>query len=87
VLTLKHDDILEVFQGQAWLAFELAEVLNLSIEEVRRRMIILENAGLILHVREGRFNRYFTTESYDKYLKEHPNERIRRTLRGRKTPP
>lgn len=76
------DPILKVFQGKAWLAEELAEKLNLSVEDVRRKMIILENAGKVRHVREGRFNWYYTTRDYEKYLDEHPEERIRRQLKS-----
>jgi len=46
-------------------------------------MIVLENAGLIKHVREGRFNVYFTAKDYEKYLDENPEERIRLKLRRR----
>lgn len=44
-------------------------------------MIILENIGLIQHVREGRFNWYFTTADYHKYLADNPEEQIRKKLK------
>ena len=70
-----------MFDGQAWLASELAEELDITVEEVRRKMIILENIGLIQHVREGRFNWYFTTADYHKYLADNPEEQIRMKLK------
>ena len=70
-----------MFDGQAWLASELAEELDITVEDVRRKMIILENIGLIQHVREGRFNWYFTTSDYYKYLADHPEEQIRMKLK------
>ena len=75
------DDLDALFEGKAWLALELAERLNLSVDAVRQKMIVLENAGLITHVREGRFNVYFTVKDREAYLDENPEERIRRKLR------
>jgi len=73
-------DLEAIFEGQAWLAAELAEKLNLPVETVRRRMIILENVGRIMHVKEGRFNWYFTVKDFRKYLAKHPEERIKWSL-------
>ena len=74
-------ELLDAFGNQAWLATELAEKLSMTVEDVRRRMIILENTGRVSHVREGRFNWYYTTKAYEEYLAKHPEERIRRQLR------
>lgn len=46
-------------------------------------MIILENAGHIMHVKNGRFNVYFTTKDFEKYLNENPIERIKLKLERR----
>ena len=75
------DDLDALFEGKAWLALELAEKVGLSVDIVRQKMIILENSGLITHVREGRFNVYFTVKDREKYLNENPEERIRSKLR------
>ena len=66
----------ELFDGQAWLAEELAERLEWSVERVRRKMIQLENYGLVKHVREGRYNWYFSTKDYLRYLEENPEQDI-----------
>ena len=77
------DDLDELFEGKAWLARELANKLDLSVDAIRQKMIVLENTGLVMHVREGRFNWYFATKDYEKYLDENPEERIRRKLKRR----
>ena len=64
------------------MAAELSQKLGISVEEVRRKMIVLENMRKIMHVREGRFNWYFTTSDYRKYLTEHPEEKIREKLKS-----
>jgi len=73
-------DLEDLFEGKAWLASELSEKVNMTTDAVRRRLIILENAGLVKHVKEGRFNWYFTSKSFREYLAENPKERIRRKL-------
>lgn len=75
------DNLDELFEGKAWLAKELAEKVGISVDAIRQKMIVLENSGLITHVREGRFNVYFTVKDREKYLNEHPEERIRLKLR------
>lgn len=71
------DNLDDLFEGKAWLALELAEKVGLSVDAIRQKMIVLENAGLITHVREGRFNVYFTVKDREKYLNENPEERFR----------
>ncbi len=73
-------DLDGLFEGKAWLASELSEKVNMTTDAVRRRLIVLENAGLVKHVKEGRFNWYFTSKSFRKYLAENPEARIRRKL-------
>ncbi len=63
-------------EKEAWLAEELAERLEWSVERVRRKMIQLENYGLVKHVREGRYNWYFSTKDYLRYLEENPEQDI-----------
>ena len=79
--TTPFDDLDALFEGKAWLALELAEKVGLSVDAVRQKMIVLENAGLITHVREGRFNVYFTVKDREAYLDDNPEERIRTKLR------
>ncbi len=71
------DNLDDLFEGKAWLALELAEKVGMSVDAIRQKMIVLENAGLITHVREGRFNVYFTVKDREKYLNENPEERFR----------
>ncbi len=71
------DNLDDLFEGKAWLALELAEKVGLSVDAIRQKMIVLENSGLITHVREGRFNVYFTVKDREAYLDEHPEERFR----------
>ncbi len=77
-------DLDSLFGGKAWLASELAEKVDMTTDAVRRRLIVLENAGLVKHVKEGRFNWYFTTKSFRKYLADNPEARIRRKLGKRR---
>ncbi len=75
--TTPFDNLDDLFEGKAWLALELAEKVGMSVDAVRQKMIVLENAGLITHVREGRFNVYFTVKDREAYLDENPEERFR----------
>ena len=75
------DDLDELFEGKAWLAKELADKVGCTVDAIRQKMILLENSGLITHVREGRFNVYFTVKDREKYFDDNPEERIRSKLR------
>lgn len=74
------NNLVDLLEDKAWLASEIAEKAQMSTDTVRRKLIMLENAGLIKHVKEGRFNWYFTTKSFQLYLEENPEARIRNQL-------
>ncbi len=82
-MSTQDDDINldDLFEGKAWSSDELSEKLGWTIERVRRKMIQLENYGLVQHVREGRYNWYFSTKDYLIYLDLHPEKDIRNKLR------
>lgn len=79
----KEIDFVELMGDEyAWSAQELSEKSGLPVEKVRRLMIRLENYGDIKHVKEGRFNWYFTRFGYNKYLHNNLKIWIYRILRN-----
>lgn len=76
-------DFLELMGDEkAWSAKKLSEESGLPVEKVRRLMIRLENCGDVRHVKEGRYNWYFTNFGYIKYLRNNLKEMIHRIMKN-----
>lgn len=74
-----------LFQGQAWSARELAEKLNLSVDTVRQKLVVLINYGSVIVVKEGRYNLYLLRKDRDRYLESlGTKERLRFLFAQRK---